>query len=36
MPTLTRFSPRSLDVTTPSGIRQADRPSILRDLRYAA
>ena len=25
-----------VDVTTPSGIRQADRPSILRDLRYAA
>jgi uncharacterized protein len=25
-----------VDVTTPSGIRQADRPTILRDLRYAA
>ena len=25
-----------VDITTPSGIRQADRPAILRDLRYAA
>ena len=25
-----------VDVTTPSGIRQSDRPAIMRDLRYAA
>jgi predicted nucleotidyltransferase len=25
-----------VDITTPSGIRQANRPAILRDLRYAA
>jgi len=25
-----------VDVTTPSGLRDADRPAIMRDLRYAA
>ena len=25
-----------VDITTPSGLRESDRPAILRDLRYAA